>query len=70
MFFLVLRTLASLLDIQAGGSRMEVASGKDGAAFFTLDYTKNRAELACKIASLPLCKKTKISNRKIIFKKI
>jgi len=57
LFFLVVdRTLATVLDIQVGGSRMEVVASKDGAPFLTLNATQNRADLACMIASLPIRK--------------
>jgi len=45
-------TLATYLDIQPGGSRMEVISSKDGTPFFNLTTSSNRAEIACRIQNL------------------
>lgn len=44
--------LANLMDVQVGGSRIEVVSSKDGTPFFTVNATSNRAELACRITGL------------------
>ena len=45
-----------MLDVQVGGSRMELVASKDGAPFFTLNATQNRADLACMVAGLPIRK--------------
>lgn len=46
--------LALALDVQLGGSRMEVVSSKDGTPFLDLNSTRNQAELACNIIGLPI----------------
>ena len=42
------------MDIQLGGSRMEVVSSKDGNPFISLDEFTNKAQLACRIHSLDI----------------
>jgi len=48
--------LANVMDVQLGGSRIEVVSSKDGTPFFTVNATTNKAELACMATSLPVRK--------------
>lgn len=43
------RALALTLDVQVGGSRLELVSGKDGAPFVTFEASNNKASLACNI---------------------
>lgn len=51
------RALAQALDIQLGGSRLELVSGKDGMPFVTFEASKNKASLACNITGQAIGKK-------------
>lgn len=50
----MIATIANVMDIQLGGSRMEVVSSKDGNPFISLDEFTNKAQLACRIHSLDI----------------
>ena len=50
------RALAHALDIQSGGSRLEVVSSRDGNPFISLNDTQNKAQLACLVSDLPVRK--------------
>lgn len=67
--FILHRALALALDIQLGGSRMEVVSSKDGTPFLDLNVTRNRAELACSISSLPIGTQNEFNITHSIFEK-
>lgn len=50
----MIASLTNALDIQLGGSRLEVVSSKDGNPFIGLNGYTNKAQLACSISSLDI----------------